>query len=178
MSHIRRIAIASQIRRTEYTTLNTTLTFIRPDQGPNSTPAQHKVRALYVYRLASLVATRCLIKKNNYSDSLPPTYLGNMVLFNRVTLQLDTLISSTTSVGKVAEAIRSRAQGIDKATLQEAYGIIRSVADLGEPKLRFSKVVGWDMTISPLNAFGTIREINFGDNVFENRGQMDDTRGL
>lgn len=115
--------------------------------------------------------------RQNYSDSLPPTYLGNMGLFNRVTLQLGTLLSSTTTVGKVAEAIRARAQGIDKATLQEAYGIIRGVADLGEPKVRFSKVIGWDMMISPLNAFSTTA-FNFGHNGFENGGRIDDVRGL
>lgn len=112
-----------------------------------------------------------------FSQSLPATYLGNVVLINQASTPLSTLVSPQTSIADVARLIRNSAAEITPARVLDSYTLVESMKDYGDLKMKFTSVDGWSMLITSLLMF-PIDTISFGDQIFDNGGKADAMRPL
>lgn len=114
----------------------------------------------------------------DFSQSLPPTYLGNLVLINQASLPLSTLVNQTqTSIADVARVIRESASEISPARVMDAYTLVRGMPDYGGLRLRFTSVEGSSMMVTSLLMF-PVDSVCFGADVFGNGGRAEAVRPL
>ncbi|KAF7554506.1 hypothetical protein G7Z17_g2864 [Cylindrodendrum hubeiense] len=109
--------------------------------------------------------------------SLPPTYLGSIVLVNRVTLPLSTLTSSDTSIIDVGQAIREKFSSVSPAVMLDAYTLIKTMPDYTVFDLRTHPIDGANLMISSLLMLPA-HTVSFGDHVFANGGKPETARPL
>lgn len=110
-----------------------------------------------------------------FSQSLPPTYLGNLTCINLSAMPLALLTSPDTSLATVARTIRDGANSINTASLLDAYALARSVPDFGQLALQNSGLDSAAMLVSPLLTYPT-NSVSFGDGVFGNGGSVEALR--
>ncbi|KAH7143723.1 transferase family-domain-containing protein [Dactylonectria macrodidyma] len=109
--------------------------------------------------------------------SLPSTYLGSIVLVNRVTLPLSTLTSTGTSFAEVGQAIRGTFSTISPAVMLDAYTLIKTMPDYTVFDLRTHPIDGANLMVSSLLTLPA-HVVSFGDEVFANGGKPETARPL
>ncbi|RAL06625.1 uncharacterized protein BO97DRAFT_409521 [Aspergillus homomorphus CBS 101889] len=110
-----------------------------------------------------------------FSQSVPPSYLGNITFYNQSAIPVADLLDPAVPLGRVARAIRAGAGRVNSASLHHAYALIKGVADYAQLKPRFRRTAGADMLISNLLLF-PVDEIRFGTQKFGNEGRAEAVR--
>lgn len=110
-----------------------------------------------------------------YSESLPPTYLGNLTCINLAAVPLSVLTAPDTGMAAVARTIREGNNSITQQSLLNAYALANSVKDFGELSLQNAPLDSAVMLVSPLLTYPT-NSISFGDSVFGNGGSLEALR--
>lgn len=90
--------------------------------------------------------------RNDFSDHLPPLYLGNCVLHNVVSLPVSSL-TTTMPLHAIADELRERAARFTPTGIHDAYTLLKDQVDLRVPKLRFTYTEGMDTMISSMLMF-------------------------
>lgn len=132
---------------------------------------------------ADLAATQArlfitLDARPDISQSMPMLYLGNLFFVNICSTPLDTLTAPDTSLGEIAEAIRSVLKKATRQALLDAYTLAREVDDLNRVRLnRGHTPNSFDMVLSSLLMF-PVEGVKFGGKVFANGGLPDAVRPL
>ncbi|OTA56671.1 hypothetical protein K449DRAFT_375466 [Hypoxylon sp. EC38] len=111
----------------------------------------------------------------DFSEAVPPSYIGSCCFFNHATLPLADLTSHSTSLSHVAQAIRSVAGRVNTQVMHDAYAVMRDVEDYTLVRQRFKGVDGADMFITN-NLLFPIGDICFGDVGFRNGGRAEELR--
>lgn len=108
--------------------------------------------------------------RNAFAADFPPDYLGNCFLLNTARMPLAELIAPSTTLGRVAQALRHGAAGLDTRAVHDAYALLRSTPDLSRVQGRFvERPHSADLLLSNIIGF-PVAEINFGDRHFGNGG--------
>lgn len=108
--------------------------------------------------------------RNVFAADFPPDYLGNCFLLNSARMPLAELIAPSTSLGRIAQALRQGAAGLDSRAVHDTYALLRSTADLSRVQGRFvERPDSADLLLSNIIAL-PMSEINFGDRYFGNGG--------
>ena len=108
--------------------------------------------------------------RNVFASDFPPNYLGNCFLLNSARMPLAELIAPSTSLGRIAQALRQGAAGLDKHAVHDAYSLLRSTPDLSRAEGRFvERPDSADVLLSNIIAL-PLSAINFGDRYFGNGG--------
>lgn len=116
--------------------------------------------------------------RNAFASDFPPDYLGNCFLLNTARMPLAELISPSTPLGLIAQALRQGAAGVESGAVHDAYALLRSTPDLSKVQGRFvERPDSADLLLSNIIAF-PMSEINFGDRYFGNGGTPDSLRVL
>ncbi|KAM7185984.1 acetyl-CoA synthetase-like protein [Naviculisporaceae sp. PSN 640] len=109
-----------------------------------------------------------------FSTLLPSTYMGNLMLFNRLPLPLSDLITadkpnSSGSIAAISQKIRSSASLINAKLFHDAYALSHSpqVSDYSQFKYAFMRHDGFDLAITNLMLFETGEVLAFGKDLFE-----------
>ncbi|KAH8127508.1 hypothetical protein FP744_10003361 [Trichoderma asperellum] len=110
-----------------------------------------------------------------FSSHLPSTYMGSMLVMNRFIMDLETLCSPDTSIGRIAWLLRQSNARITPSLIHDALTILQNLPD----HKRFSTAnMGLDhmnAMISNMLLFQT-SEICFGDKYFANGGSPESMR--
>ncbi|KAH8655373.1 hypothetical protein BX600DRAFT_469538, partial [Xylariales sp. PMI_506] len=110
--------------------------------------------------------------------SLPPTYLGNVVLISRANLPCPILTSPATTLASVAGTLRETADAVDPSTALDAYSLARSLKGYDRFDKRSNPVAGARMLITSLLTMPAAN-MGFGDRgIFENGGRAEAIRPL
>ncbi|KAH7305288.1 hypothetical protein B0I35DRAFT_414066 [Stachybotrys elegans] len=110
--------------------------------------------------------------------SLPPSYLGNVVLISTARMSAKSLCSPSTTLAEVAEVLRNQADAINPSSALEAYSLARSLPRFDIWDTRSNPVDGRSVLITSLLTMPTAT-IGFGDNgVFANDGKAEGLRTL
>ncbi|KAL8705622.1 MAG: hypothetical protein Q9201_001259 [Fulgogasparrea decipioides] len=114
----------------------------------------------------------------HFAQSLPASYLGNMNYENRVTMPLDTLVASHTSISSVAQTIRTYAASqATRDVLLDVYAKLRTAPDFSRLQLQATRAVRASVGIlSPIVL--PFNDTCFGDRVFGNGGKPDAFRPM
>ncbi|KAL8935359.1 MAG: hypothetical protein Q9211_004740 [Gyalolechia sp. 1 TL-2023] len=116
--------------------------------------------------------------RNAFAPDFPPDYLGNCFLLNTARMPLAELISPSTPLGRIAQALRQGAAGLESRAVHDAYALLRSTPDLSKVQGRFvDRPDSADLLLSNIIAF-PMSEINFGDRYFGNDGTPHSLRVL
>ncbi|KAJ5313957.1 uncharacterized protein N7443_000841 [Penicillium atrosanguineum] len=108
--------------------------------------------------------------RSTFGQGFPPAYLGNCFLMNTARMPLSELLDPSTSLGRIAQAIRQGAARLDGDAVQDAYGLLRATGDLSRVQGRFvERPDSSDVLVSNI-IFLPLEEINFGDQYFSNGG--------
>jgi hypothetical protein len=100
-----------------------------------------------------------------FSTSLPSSYMGSMLILNRVTMPIETLCSPNTSIGQIASLIREAAARITPSLVHDAFALLRSMSDYSKPATANMGIEHMNAMVSNMMLFET-REISFGDAFF------------
>ncbi|KAI1408611.1 transferase family-domain-containing protein [Hypoxylon sp. FL1857] len=110
-----------------------------------------------------------------FSESVPPSYIGSCCFFNHATLPLTDLTANSTPLGHVARVIRSVAGRVNTQVMHDAYAVMRDVPDYTLVRQLFKGVYGADLFITN-NLLFPIGDICFGDVGFANGGHAEELR--
>ncbi|PGH02439.1 hypothetical protein AJ80_08859 [Polytolypa hystricis UAMH7299] len=113
--------------------------------------------------------------RTDFSQAVPPSYMGNITFYNQAQLQVADLQDPSVPLGQVARVIRAGAGRVNSASLQEGYSLIRAVPDYRVLRPRFRRLKGADMLISNLLLF-PVNDIVFGSEKFGNSGRAEAVR--
>ncbi|KAH6867180.1 hypothetical protein B0T10DRAFT_53432 [Thelonectria olida] len=100
-----------------------------------------------------------------FSSLLPSSYMGSMLILNRVTMPVETLCSPSTSIAEVACLIREAAARITPSLVHDAFTLLQSMSDYSKPATANMGLEHMNVMISNLMLFQT-SEISFGDAFF------------
>ncbi|KAI1171817.1 hypothetical protein F4777DRAFT_32147 [Nemania sp. FL0916] len=106
----------------------------------------------------------------DFSQALPSTYLGNVILINQSFFPLAELTSPQTEISEVARVIRENGSRIYPESVLDSYTLVKNIPDYNQLKLRFTTVEGNDMMITSLLKFES-DSLSFGDEFFDNDGK-------
>jgi hypothetical protein len=110
--------------------------------------------------------------------SLPPTYLGNVVLLSRATLPRPVIAAPDTTLSQVAQVLRAAGDGISPSSALDAYSLARSLEGYDRFDERATPVAGARMLVTSLLTMPA-SGIGFGDRgVFANEGRAEAIRPL
>lgn len=111
--------------------------------------------------------------------SLPPTYLGNVVLITRATLPCSLLTSQATSLSSVSQILRQAADSCNPSSALDAYSLARSLRGYDSFDSRSTPVAGARMLITSLLTMPAA-SIGFGEQhgIFDNGGKAEAIRPL
>ncbi|KAJ5864969.1 uncharacterized protein N7529_006885 [Penicillium soppii] len=116
--------------------------------------------------------------RSTFGQGFPPAYLGNCFLMNTARMPLAELLAPSTSLGRIAQAIRQGAARLDEEAVQDAYGLLRETGDLSRVQGRFvERPDSSDVLVSNI-IFLPLEEISFGDQYFSNGGMPQALRVL
>lgn len=108
--------------------------------------------------------------RNAFAADFPPDYLGNCFLLNTARMPLAELIAPSTPLGRIAQALRQGAAGVDGGAVHDAYALLRSTPDLSCVQGRFvERPESADLLLSNVIAL-PMSEIKFGGRYFGNGG--------
>ena len=77
--------------------------------------------------------------RNVFSADFSPDYLGNCFLLNTAPIPLAELIAPSTPLGRITQALRQSAAGVDSGAVHDAYALLPSTPDLSRVQARFVK---------------------------------------
>ncbi|KAJ5517904.1 AMP-dependent synthetase/ligase [Penicillium expansum] len=110
-----------------------------------------------------------------FSSLLPSTYMGSLLILNRLTMPIETLCSDQTTIGRVAYLLRQSAARITPSVVHDALSILQSLPDHGRFSTANMGLEHMHAMISNMMLF-PINEICFGDAFFGNRGLPESLR--
>ncbi|KAK4983974.1 hypothetical protein LTR50_006884 [Elasticomyces elasticus] len=110
----------------------------------------------------------------HFSDSLPPSYLGNVILINTTRMPLLTLTSCSTTLGQIATEIRKSLNKITKERVHSAFAIASAIPDFTKLTFPFATFEGAERCATSLLQL-PLFELNFG-NAFANDGRPESVR--
>ncbi|KAL4755963.1 transferase family protein [Aspergillus foveolatus] len=112
-----------------------------------------------------------------FSPLLPASYMGSMLILNRISLPLSTIVADSTSIAEVALALRNSSSRITPALVHNAFTLLRSLPE--HSTARFSTAnMGLEhmhAMISNMMLFPA-GDLNFGDAFFDNGGVPESLR--
>lgn len=100
-----------------------------------------------------------------FSPLLPSSYMGSMLILNRLTMPIETLCSPQTSIGRIAYLIREAAARITPSLVHDAFTLLRSMSDYSKPATANMGIEHMNAMVSNMMLFQT-NEISFGDAFF------------
>lgn len=100
-----------------------------------------------------------------FSTLLPSSYMGSMLILNRLAMPIETLCSPDTSVGRIAYLIREAAARINPSLVHDAFTLLRSMSDYSKPATANMGIEHMNAMVSNMMLFQT-SEISFGDAFF------------
>lgn len=100
-----------------------------------------------------------------FSSLLPSSYMGSMLIMNRVTMPVETLCSPDTSIGEIAYLVREAAGRVTPSLVHDAFTLLNSMPDYSKPATANMGLHHMNAMISNLMLFQT-SEISFGDAFF------------
>ncbi|KAJ6436822.1 integrase core domain protein [Purpureocillium lavendulum] len=100
-----------------------------------------------------------------FSSLLPSSYMGSMLILNRVTMPIETLCSPNTSIGQVACLIREAAARITPPLVHDAFTLLQSMSDYSKPATANMGIEHMNVMISNLMLFQT-SDVSFGEGFF------------
>ncbi|KAF1993251.1 hypothetical protein P154DRAFT_477949 [Amniculicola lignicola CBS 123094] len=109
-----------------------------------------------------------------FSEDLPSSYPGNIILINTARMQLSDVIASTTSLGHIAGEIRKATNQITKKQIHSSFAIAQSIPDYSKATYPFATFEGAELCISSLLQI-PLFELNFGE-CFGNGGLPESVR--
>ncbi|KAI1372098.1 hypothetical protein F4677DRAFT_433460 [Hypoxylon crocopeplum] len=114
--------------------------------------------------------------RNDFSQAIPPDYLGNITFYNQAELPLSDVVDTSVNLGHVAQAIRAGAGIASSAALHDAYALIRNLPDYDLLRPRFRYMGGSaDLLVSNLLLF-PVDDIAFAGDKFRNGGRPEAVR--
>ncbi|QKX62348.1 uncharacterized protein TRUGW13939_09507 [Talaromyces rugulosus] len=112
------------------------------------------------------------------SQNLPLMYLGNLSVINVCSEPLSRLTAPNTSLGTVAQTIRSVVDKATREALMDAYTLAREIDDLNKIRLnRGHTPNSFDMVLSSLLMY-PVEGVSWGGEVFANGGRPEAVRPL
>ncbi|KAK3168673.1 hypothetical protein OEA41_005121 [Lepraria neglecta] len=97
-------------------------------------------------------------------------YLGNCFLLNTARMPLAKLVAPSTPLGRIAQALRQGAAGVDSGAVHDAHALLRSTPDLSRVQGRFvERPKSADLLLSNVIAL-PMSEIKFRGRYFGNGG--------
>lgn len=113
----------------------------------------------------------------DFSQALPPSYVGNCIFHHRPTIPLKTLVSPASSTALVAQTIRTSARNINHENIMDAYMLVRQMPDYSrlQPPRYVTLNNTWLMSSMLLLPEDTT---SFGDHIFTNGGRPEGSRPL
>ncbi|KAK1674134.1 transferase [Colletotrichum godetiae] len=115
--------------------------------------------------------------RTDFDPELPASYAGNLVIVNKVPMQMAELVSPTTSLRDVALQIRTQAAKVNPGLVKDAFTLMREVPDYTKLKHAFTRLDGFDVMITSVLLL-PLDKINFGGHVFGNDGKPESLRPL
>ncbi|KAH6690458.1 hypothetical protein F5X68DRAFT_253324 [Plectosphaerella plurivora] len=110
--------------------------------------------------------------------SLPPTYLGNVVLLSRATLPRPVIAAPETTLSHVAQVLRTAGDSISPSSALDAYSLARGLEGYDRFDERATPVAGARMLVTSLLTMPA-SGIGFGDRgVFASEGRAEAIRPL
>lgn len=73
----------------------------------------------------------------DFSQSVAPGFMGNVLFFHHTTMPLDELTAPATSMASVAQAVSAEARNIDRSRLHDAFAHLLAVPDFAFVRPRF-----------------------------------------
>ncbi|KAL8995489.1 MAG: hypothetical protein Q9169_004783 [Polycauliona sp. 2 TL-2023] len=104
-----------------------------------------------------------------FSTLLPSTYMGSMLILNRVSMGIERLCSPATSIGQVARLLREAAARVTPSLVHDAFTLLQSLTGYDRFTTACMGVAGMHAMISNLMLF-QLSEISFGNGFFDGEG--------
>ena len=110
-----------------------------------------------------------------FSSLLPSSYMGSMLILNRLKMPVETLCSPETTIGRIAYLLREAAARITPSLVHDAFTLLRSLPDYSRFTDACMGLEGMHAMLSNLMLFQT-SEISFGDEFFASGGYTEAMR--
>ncbi|KAL8673291.1 MAG: hypothetical protein Q9168_002289 [Polycauliona sp. 1 TL-2023] len=104
-----------------------------------------------------------------FSPLLPSTYMGSMLILNRISMGIETLCSPNTSIGHIARVMREASARLTPSLVHDAFTLLQTLPDHDRFTTACMGVAGMHAMISNLMLFQT-SEISFGNGIFGGGG--------
>lgn len=107
-----------------------------------------------------------------FSEHLPPSYMGNCVIMNRLYMPVSELCSSQTAIYKIAQVFREARNRVNQELVHDAFSLLHKIPD-NSPGNHSAAFIGqgvqdgWHSVINNLLLFQTSDMGPFGGDVFE-----------
>lgn len=107
-----------------------------------------------------------------FSSHLPPSYMGNCVIMNRLYMPVSELCSSQTGLYKIAQVFREARNRVNQELVHDAFSLLHMIPD-NSPGNHSAAFIGqgvqdgWHSVINNLLLFQTSDMGPFGADVFE-----------
>ncbi|KAL2833625.1 transferase family-domain-containing protein [Aspergillus pseudoustus] len=96
-----------------------------------------------------------------FSSNLPWTYLGSLVFINTTRLPLSTLLAPETTLGSIAQEVRTATDTITPSKLHEGFGLAATLSDYKALSYPFATFAGTEVCISSWLAW-SLYDADFG----------------
>ncbi|KAI0399761.1 transferase family protein [Xylaria palmicola] len=110
-----------------------------------------------------------------FSERLPATYMGSLMLQSRPSMPVATLCSPATSVGSVARVLRQASARISPSLVHDALTVLQSLPDHGRFSTAHMGLEHMHALLSNMMMAST-GDIRFGDDFFANGGAAETMR--
>ncbi|TGJ79002.1 hypothetical protein E0Z10_g9760 [Xylaria hypoxylon] len=110
-----------------------------------------------------------------FSELLPSTYMGSLMLQNRPSMPVEALCSPATSVGYVARLLRQASARVSPTLVHDAFTILQSLPDHSRFSTAHMGLEHMHALLSNMMMFSS-SDIRFGDDFFANGGTAESMR--
>ncbi|KAI1827495.1 hypothetical protein F4861DRAFT_492902 [Xylaria intraflava] len=110
-----------------------------------------------------------------FSELLPPTYMGTLMLQNRLSMPIKALCSHATSIGLVARQIHQASALVSPSLVHDAFTILQSLTDHSRFSTAHMGLEHMHTLLSNMMMIST-SDIQFGDKLFANGGTAESLR--
>lgn len=107
--------------------------------------------------------------------SLPSTYMGSLLLLNRVIIPVEELCAEETTIGSIVERLRQSTTRFTPQLQQDAFTVLQSLPDHSRFSTANMGVEHMNTMISNMMLF-TMDELCFGSSLFANQGLPESMR--
>lgn len=135
--------------------------------------AATKIRGEDVDGAASESILELPIDGRPFFSGLPDSYMGNLLIVNRLSISIDSLCSPSTSIGRIALLIRQAASRVTPQVMHDSYALLQRVNDYTQLRYAFMKMYGFDLMITNMMLFPATA-VAFGQGLFANEGGVPD----